>query len=304
MDVLLDKHEKENKRKGVLVSAVIHTLLLALILLPLLTFPDPPPGQEGILVNLGSDFGQGEENAAEAETSVTEPVEETVPEETEEMEETEEDPLPEEPVEETQDAEAEPTPDREVVETEDPEAIALKKRQEEEAARKKKEAEEAAEAARKQREAEEAAAAAAAAAEAEAEATKDKYTNVFNTDDGDGKGNTGTPGNQGDPDGDPDSSILEGQSVGAGDLGGGLVGRGVSYKHQVDNPTNSSGKVVVKVCVDNNGKVTSAEATLQGTTATNPTLKQIAVNGAKKWKFSPSAVGKQCGTITYTFLKS
>ena len=299
MDVILEKHERENKRKGFLVSAVIHTLLLALILLPLLTFPDPPPGQEGVLVNLGADFGQGEEDAPEQQASVTEPSEdipETPPTE-EQPEET--DPV-EEPVTQPEDTPEEQTPEREVVETEDPDAVALR-RAEEAAERARREAEAEAE---RQRQAE---AAAEAAAQAERERqeqeTRDRYSNVFGDEDSDGpgEGTTGQTGNQGDPNGDPDSSILEGQSVGAGDLGGGLVGRGVSYKHQVDNPTNSFGKVVVKVCVDANGRVISAESTLAGTTATDPKLKDIAVAGAKRWTFSASSTSRQCGTITYTF---
>ena len=49
--------------------------------------------------------------------------------------------------------------------------------------------------------------------------------------DGDGKGETGKPGNQGDPSGDPKCmKILEGISTGSGDIGGNLGGRGVLYK--------------------------------------------------------------------------
>ncbi|MBR9921934.1 MAG: hypothetical protein GYB31_13930 [Bacteroidetes bacterium] len=302
MDVVLDKQEQENKRKGLITSIVIHTLLLTLILLPLLTFPDPPPGQEGILVNLGADFGQGDENAPEPSEAVAEPVDETNPEEEVEAAT---DPDPDVAEIDEPEVEDQPTPDREVVTTEDPEAIALQKQKEEEA-RKKREAEqdrirrEAEEAARKKREAEEAERK-RLEEEAKYNETKSKYSGAFGGDDGEGKGETGQSGNQGDANGDPDASALEGVSTGTGQVGGGLGSRGVSYKPTVRDNSQKQGIIVVKVCVDSNGKVISAEWTQAGSTTTDSQLRSIAISAAKKWKFTSSSVSKQCGTIRYDF---
>jgi len=66
-EITVDEIEERNKRKGFYTSLFLHLIILVLALLPLLTFPTPPPGQEGILVNLGMpDVGQGEENAPPA----------------------------------------------------------------------------------------------------------------------------------------------------------------------------------------------------------------------------------------------
>ncbi|MCB0707522.1 MAG: energy transducer TonB [Saprospiraceae bacterium] len=303
MDVVLDKHEKENQRKGMLTSVVIHTFLIALILLPILTFPDPPPGQEGILVNLGADFGQGDENAPEqSAAAVTEPIEETVPEE--ETEATT-DPNPDIAEVETPVTKETPAPEKEVIQTEDPAAIALKKKKAEEEAQKKKAEEDqkkkdAADAARKKKEAEEAEAKRLAEEAAYKEA-KDKYTNTLGGGTGDGKGDTGNPGNQGDANGDPNASALEGVSTGTGQVGGGLGNRGVTFKPTVRDNSQKQGIVVIKVCVDSDGNVLSAEFTQAGSTTVDSSLKSIAIEAAKKWKFSSSSVSKQCGTIQYDF---
>lgn len=286
MDTLLTREEEQNQRRGRIISAVVHLLLLAIFLLPILTYPDPPPGQEGILVNLGADFGQGEENAPEPVAE-----EPQVQEERQEQEVQEEvQPREEKPV-------VEETPEREVVETEDPDAIALKKKKQQEAAEKKRQEEERLEEQRRQEEAER-------KKKEQEEAynkAKDKFSGAFGGGDGEGKGNTGQPGNQGDKDGDPNADNLKGKSVGAGDVGGGLSDRGVNSQPKVNNPTQNTGTVVVEVCVDANGSVVSAKKTLRGSTTNNATLVKIAEDAARKWQFSKSSIDRQCGTISYTF---
>ena len=277
-------------------SIAVHIGLLLLALLPLLTFPDPPPGQEGILVNLGlPDVGQGDNNAGPSAPAEPEVAPEPVVEEQEESE-----PI-EETVEETvkEITKPEPVKEKEVVKTEDPAAVALKKQKEREAAEKKRQEEEAerkrrAEEARRKAEAE-----AQAKKEAEAEALKKQLGGLFG--EGEGKGNTGKPGNQGDPDGDPNASKLEGISTGSGSVGGGLGSRGVASAPKITDNSQQQGTVVVRVCVDKSGKVVSSEFTQRGSTITDSRLKNLAVANAKKWKFSTGNVDKQCGTITYRF---
>ena len=51
------------KPRGLIGTIIYHLLLLLLLLFAGLTFPDPPPEEEGILVNFGTDdtgFGQFE----------------------------------------------------------------------------------------------------------------------------------------------------------------------------------------------------------------------------------------------------
>ena len=302
MDVLVTQQEQKNKRRGMVTSMIVHILLILLALWPFLQLPDPPPGQEGILVNLGlPDEGQGDDNAGPSEPVVEEQEEEPV-EETSEPEETEpvDDPEPEPEDDPTP---VEPEPTKEVITDDNSEEIALKKKEEE---KKKKEAKEKAERerkekARKEREAKEKAEKAAAEAKKKADAAKfkDELSGLFG--DGDGKGKTGKPGNQGDPDGDPNSDKLDGISTGSGRVGGGLGDRGVVKSHTPTDNSQETGTVVVEVCVNENGSVVSAKVTQKGTTSSSSKLRNLALKSAKKWRFKEGIVDKQCGTITYNF---
>jgi TonB family protein len=280
--------EERNKKRGMYTSIAVHIGLLLLALLPLLTFPDPPPGQEGILVNLGlPDMGEGDDNAGPAEP--TAPVEEVEP--TPEPEATPP------PVPETK--KPEPVPQKEVIKTEDPDAVALRKERERQEAERKRQ-EQIEEQRRREEEARKRAEAEAdAKRQAEADALKKELGGLFG--DGGGKGNTGKPGNQGDPGGDPDASKLEGISTGSGSVGGGLGSRGVASAPKITDNSQQQGTVVVKVCVNSSGDVISAEFTQLGSTISDSRLKNLAVSNAQRWKFSPGSVDKQCGTITYRF---
>lgn len=300
MDAIIDHHEQKDKRRGRTASIIGGIVVLILIFLPLLRYPIPPPGQEGILVNLGlPDLGQGTDNAGPSALAVADPVEEDQPEE--QPQEDLSEPTP--PVEEAPD----PNPvEEEVITTEDPDEVALREQERREQQRKEQERleelrkQQEAEAERKRQE-EEARKRAEAEAQkkAEADELKDKLGGLFG--DGKGKGDTGKEGNQGDPEGDPDASKLEGVSTGSGTVGGGLGNRGVTASPRITDRSQDQGVIVVRVCVDKSGKVTSAEFTQRGTTSSSARLKQLAVANAKKWKFSEGSVDKQCGTITYNF---
>lgn len=313
MEAILSPQEEKDKKKGMTTSIVLHALLIFIALLPFLTFPDPPPGQEGIVVNLGlPDQGEGDNNSGPPPPTEEEVVEEPV----EEVEETVEEVQPEpEPVKEVK--EAPPKKEKEVVTQEDSRELALKRQKEKEAKEKadrdKKEAAEkeakrqaeakkkAAEEAKKKAEAAAKAKAAAEKAAREAEAKKfgDQIGGLFGN--GDGKGNTGKPGSQGDPNGDPNASNLEGISTGSGKVGGGLGGRGIVKSPKVTDNSQKQGKVVLKVCVDSTGKVVSAERTQRGSTTSDSRLISLAIQNAKSWKFNKGTLDKQCGTITYDF---
>lgn len=296
MDAVITGAEKKNKNRGMVISTIAHIVLILLALMPLLTFPDPPPGQEGILVNLGlPDEGEGDDNAGPTEVA---PQEEVQPEPSQ-PEETKPEPVP---VQETK--KPEPVKEREVVTTEDPSVIAMRQQKEKEKteadAKKRAEAEakrqaEAAEAAKKKAEAD-----ARAKAEADAKALKDQLAGGLSGTGG-GKGNTGKPGNQGDPGGDPNASKLEGISKGAGKVGGGLGSRGVQNAPRVTENSQAQGTVVLRVCVDANGRVSSADYTQSGSTTSNQQLISAAIKNARSWTFSKGEVDNQCGTITYNF---
>ncbi len=288
MDDIHNPQEERNRKRGLWLSILVHITLVLMGLLPILTYPDPPPGQEGILVNLGlPDQGQGIENAA--------PSQPPQPEERDEPE-----PQPERELSEPE-RQTEPAPveEREVVKTEDPDQVAIEeeeRRKQEEAERQRRQEEarrKAQEEAERQRREEE------RRKQEEADQLKDELGGLFGQ--GEGKGDTGEEGNQGDPQGDPDAEKLEGLSSGVGNVGGGLSGRGVTRNPKPNDTSQKEGAVVVRVCVNAAGDVISAEYTLKGSSTQDATLKRIAVENARKWKFSPGEVERQCGTITYRF---
>ncbi len=302
MHIAVSPNEEKNKRIGLITSIAVHTLLLLLAFIAIIQFPDPPPGQEGILVNLGiPDIGQGHENTAAAKSEETTQPKEAQPKEkaTPQKKEKEIKPEPTKP---------EIKPKKEVVKTEDPAAIALKKQKEEE---KKKKLEEQrkkdkAEADRKKKaEAERKRKAEEARKKAEEERkyneAKKKYGDLFGGGQGSGKGNTGKTGNQGDPGGDPDASKLEGISTGTGRVGGGLGNRGVVRSPNISDNSQKTGVVVLRVCVNSEGKVIEVKYTQSGSTTTDSRLKSLAIANAKKWRFAKSSIDKQCGTIKYDF---
>lgn len=324
MEAFISEKERQDQQIARTTSTIIHALILALLFLPLLKFPIPPPGQEGILVSFGvPDQGEGDDKPM---TQNEEKVEPTPPSAPAPPTEPEPEPEVEEAPAKPQETTPPKAPDKKVITSEDPETAALKKKQKEEALKAKedakiKEAEEArvkkeedakkravVEEARKKAAAEdarkkaEAAAAAEAAAEAarqqaEYDSAKKQYGSVF----GAGKGNTGKPGNQGDPNGDPNADNLKGISTGSGKIGGGLDGRGVLFTPSVEEKSQSTGRIVVNVCVDKSGKVISAKYTQKGSTTADANLKQISEQASRKFKFSASNIEEQCGTITFDF---
>ena len=310
MQIVTTIEEIKNQKKARIISGLFLTALIILLIWPFMTYMDPPPGQEGIMVNLGiPDVGQGDENMPESEAALPaaaeEEEEEVTPEEEVEPVEEEEEvpevvPEPKEP---------EPDPRKEIIENERAEALALKKKKEAEkrAEDRKKEQREAEERKKREKAAEEARIAKAEAdakakAQAEAKARAEALAKSLGGGSGGGKGNTGKDGNQGDPGGNPDSDILTGISTGSGRVGGGLSNRGATSSPRASSPCNNkSGTIVVKICVDADGRVTSADYTQSQSTTTDKCLRDVAIRNARKWKFSQGNVDKQCGTIAYNF---
>jgi outer membrane biosynthesis protein TonB len=295
----LGPFEHINEKKARIVAGIGLLVLILALLYPFMVQPDPPPGQAGILINLGiPDVGQGDENAPPP-AAAAEEVEEVEPVEQEEVEE-------EEIVEKKPEREkVQEAPQKEVVKTEDPAAIALRKKKEREA-KAKQDARDKAEREAKLKQAKidaEKRAKAKAAAEAKAKldaekAAADALKNSLGGGFGGGKGNTGTSGNEGQSNGDP--SGLGSVGGGSGTVQG-FGDRGFNGPGALTDKSQSTGKVYVKICVDANGNVMSAKKTLNGTTATDPNLHKKAEAHAMRYKFSKSSNPKQCGTIVYDF---
>lgn len=295
-----ETRNEKNRRKSWITSLTVHAVLLLLALIPLMNYEVPPPGQQGVLVSFGApDMGSGDDRP---DTQQEEEVTPEPPSESEEEEEVLDEP---EVVETIPEATPPPQPEiaKDVVTKEEPDLVAIQKKKAEEEARKREEESE------RQKRVEEAKKKAEAEAEAkrkadeeakkkaEYEAAKKQFGDSF----GGGKGKTDKPGNQGDPNGDPDAKKLEGISTGSGMVGGGLGDRGVVYEPKISDNSQKTGTVVVRVCVDRNGEVVSADYTQKGSTTADSELRQIAINSSKKFKFSKSSVEKQCGTITIDF---
>lgn len=280
--------ERENKRKGLIISVVFHTLVIALAALLGFSYQVPPPEPGGILVNLGiPDVGQGNENAPpQAEAKPVEKPKPTPPEPVT--------PPPAEPKPTVK----EPVPKKEVKTTQDPNAEAIRKQKEEEARRKAEEERKRTEAEAERKRQEEL----QRQREEEARRLKEQLSGGGLKGSGEGKGKTGSSGNQGDPSGDPNSNVLSGISTGSGVVGGGLSGRGVVKRGpRITDNSQEQGTVMLDVCVDRDGNVISAEYKLKGSTTADTRLINLAIQNAKQWKFAPGNVDKQCGTIRYDF---
>jgi outer membrane biosynthesis protein TonB len=282
--------ENENKKVGMIVSVIAHLLLLLILFLPFLSSELIPPGQKGIVIQFGT-LDAGDEDASEESQASTDEI-------TQENESV----APQEVKAKDSNQAAVKSPPQEQKEqkevivdnTSTVEAEAERKRNEEAAAAKKKADEEKARIAEAERiKAEE-----EAQRKKQLEERKKKYGDILSG--GQNKGETS--GDRGDPTGDPDRSALDNIAKGSGKVGGGLTNRGVVYEPKIQENSQMSGTVVIDICVDVEGQVVSAKFTQRGSTTTEKSLVDVAIAGAKQYKFTPSEIEKQCGTVTVNFI--
>ncbi|MFX0557561.1 energy transducer TonB [Maribacter sp. CXY002] len=294
-------------------SFTLTTLLLSVLLLVLfyigLTYMDPPI-ENGISVNFGTtDFGSGRVQPKEkirSEPLDTPPVEPTRQEVAEEVKQ-----------EVTDEVVAKDTPSEKVLTQDNEESIKIKKAKEEA----KRESDAAAEAKRQAENAEKKAKAEAERiaqqkrdaeekARLEQEAKKkrlDELMGGLNKSDGTASGSEGDDtksGDKGSPDGDPYATSYYGSpGSGSGTGGYGLNGRSLVNKGKVPQECNESGRVVVKIVVDRNGKVVSATPGVRGTTNNNPCLLEPARKTAfmHKWNLDSNAPSQQVGFVVVNF---
>ncbi|MCP4883323.1 MAG: energy transducer TonB, partial [Flavobacteriales bacterium] len=118
-----------------------------------------------------------------------------------------------------------------------------------------------------------------------------------------GEGDDDKAGDKGKLTGDPNASGYYG--IGGDGSGGNyrLSNRSALNKPKPDYPCNEEGKVVVKITVDQSGKVIAAEPGAKGTTNTASCLLTEAKEAALKTKFNQDskAPTKQIGAIIYNF---
>lgn len=118
-----------------------------------------------------------------------------------------------------------------------------------------------------------------------------------------GKGNTQGSGTQGDPNGNPNSHNYSGNGGGSGSGSFNLNGRSAVALPKPEYNSNQQGKIVVKIWVDQQGRVTRVDAPAQGSTISAGPMVEQAKNAAKRARFNASADApeQQIGTITYIF---
>ena len=304
-------------RRGLIATIVYHALLLLLLVFAGLTFPDPPPEEEGILVNFGTDeTGWGDyepmgddQQAGNPDMEVTqsqEPVEE-VEEYAEPVEETREAYTPPDPVQVDQTQDVEETRVREEPKP-TPEELERQRQEEQERQRQAELERQRIEQERIERELREEQERIERERQQQAERLNNLGRDAFGNQ-GVGKtegseGITQGSGNQGDPNGSPDADRY--------DTGGGL-GDGISFgglgsrraRGNLPKP-NMSGcdvtqkiEVNVEVQVDRNGNVVSAIVT--SANYQNKCIWDMVVEAAKRSKFSmdQNANYRQTGWIRY-----
>ena len=294
MKYLKTKHERNSAR----ITALIALILLLLLFVVGPQYMDPPE-EYGVAVNFGTtDFGSGNKPLSEPRKAVEDKV------------------VEEEVVEEVQPEETIVTPTEaatkaeEIMTQENAEAIAIKKQKEAEAKAKAAEAKAKADAKaaaekveREKREAEE-------KKRAEEAEKRRKLDNLIggvknadgNTDGGEGPDNQG--GNKGQLDGDPYApSYFGGSGPGKGGIGYGLGGRGMPSKRIFKQDCNEYGLVVVRIEVNQQGKVIKAEPGIRGTTNTDPCLLEPArkIALSHKWPADPDAPTTQVGFVSINF---
>jgi len=266
------------KKTGILGTLVFHLGILAFVLIFGFATPLPLPEEEGILINFGTE---------EAGSGTSEPMFSESPEETAVPPE-QENQLPEESTEELIAQDFEEAPSMEEQKKPVPEQEKTQTLPEKEIRQDVEEAPPAEE--EKPREVDQRA----------------LYPGRRNTDETEAsEGITQGEGNQGSITGSPESdNYTDAMSTGQGGIDYSLAGRNPVSLPKPDYNTQVSGTIVVRIRVDRDGKVISAEPGVRGTNITDETLFEAARKAALNARFNhkEDAAFTQVGTITYHFI--
>lgn len=132
----------------------------------------------------------------------------------------------------------------------------------------------------------------------------DTYNGVKN------QGIAGGKGDQGHPNGNPNSDSYKGNAAtgkaGNGSNSGvsirsGLDGRRITKLPSFEDDFNENAKVAVDITVDRTGNVTLAIVNQRGTTTTNQGIREIALRKARSLKLSSGNSDEQTGTLVFNF---
>ncbi len=129
----------------------------------------------------------------------------------------------------------------------------------------------------------------------------DSYNGVRN------QGIAGGKGDQGNPNGNPNSDSYTGNAAsGKSGTGGvairtGLDGRRITKLPAFEDDFNENAKVAVDITVDQSGNVIAALVNPKGTTTTNINIRNIALRKAKTLKLNPADADEQSGTLVFEF---
>lgn len=132
----------------------------------------------------------------------------------------------------------------------------------------------------------------------------DSYNGIKN------QGIAGGKGDQGNPNGNPNSDSYKGNaSRGNGGNGGnsgvsirsGLDGRRITRLPSFEDDFNENAKVAVDITVDRAGNVTMAVVNQRGTTTTNQHVRNIALRKARSLKLNSGNSDEQTGTLVFNF---
>ena len=300
--------------RGLIATIIYHALLLLLLVFAGLTFPDPPPEEEGILVNFGIDeTGLGEfepmgddqqagdpEEEVSRETEVSEDNSESVPETTESY-------IPPDPPQADQAQDLEETQVKEDTKP-TPEELERVRIEQERIERERREEAERIEQERIEREAREEQERIERERQAKAERLNNLGRDAFgNQGVGETEGSEGITegsGNQGDPNGSPDSDNYDtGGGLGNNPYSYGLGSRRARGTWPLPNmrgcDVTQKITVTVEIQVDQEGNV--IKALVKSATYQDKCIWDMVVEAAKKSKFSAdqAAAYRQTGWIKY-----
>lgn len=267
------------KTKGIFGTFLFHCILVLCLLFLGFSTPLPLPGEEGILINFGTDdFGFGEIEPAysdlpdnqeiipEEQANITESDnEEIITQDFEESAAIKEETVKPEKKPEKKEIITKPVTETKEVET-TPQPVVEEKKVNERAL----------------------------------------YKGKGTTDESSGsEGITEGDGNQGSISGSPDSdNYSSGLSSGSGGVEFSLAGRNPTFLPKPKYEYQVEGKVVVEIRVDRDGKVTYARGGFKGSNINDLNLIKAAEDAALKARFDSKsdAAYTQTGTITYRFI--
>ena len=130
----------------------------------------------------------------------------------------------------------------------------------------------------------------------------DTYNGVNN------QGIAGGKGDQGNPNGNPNSDSYKGNAAsGNGGEGNGvsirsgLDGRRITKLPSFEDDFNENAKVAIDITVDQAGNIIAAVVNPKGTTTNNQAIRNIAIKKAKTIKLNAGNDAEQTGTLVFSF---